>query len=217
MNRKLIGLCGPAGSGKDTVADYLVAHHGFIKLAFADRLRLEICNAWGIPERTLTDTGTKAIPQRDLALGFCGDDQFCAWYQSSDAGRQEQLDWSPPYSAGQSRTARWVMQQWGDFRRAGNPYYFIEALHDRLEALRGCNLIISDVRQTPAPYQDVEAHFVLTHGGQIWQLVRPGFNPGAHATEHAFSPNLIAHYALNGSSIAELHELTNTFLSAAVA
>lgn len=32
----IIGLAGKARAGKDTVADCLVKHHGFVKLAFAD-------------------------------------------------------------------------------------------------------------------------------------------------------------------------------------
>lgn len=32
---RLIGLTGPIGSGKDTAADYLEQHYGFVKLSFA--------------------------------------------------------------------------------------------------------------------------------------------------------------------------------------
>lgn len=39
MRRHIIGLAGVAGSGKDTVADYLVRQHGYTKIAFADPLR----------------------------------------------------------------------------------------------------------------------------------------------------------------------------------
>lgn len=35
----LIGMCGAAGSGKDTVADILVRDHGFVKIALADPMK----------------------------------------------------------------------------------------------------------------------------------------------------------------------------------
>jgi hypothetical protein len=38
----LLGLCGLAGSGKDTVADRLVSHHNYVKVSFADPLK-RIC------------------------------------------------------------------------------------------------------------------------------------------------------------------------------
>lgn len=38
----LLGLCGLAGSGKDTVADHLVRHHRYVKVSFADPLK-RIC------------------------------------------------------------------------------------------------------------------------------------------------------------------------------
>jgi len=38
----IIGLCGQAGSGKDTVADFLVRDHSFVKVALADPLK-RIC------------------------------------------------------------------------------------------------------------------------------------------------------------------------------
>jgi len=35
----LIGLCGAAGSGKDSAANLLVRDHGFVRMAFADALK----------------------------------------------------------------------------------------------------------------------------------------------------------------------------------
>ena len=35
----MIGIAGVAGSGKDTLADLLVEHYGFVKIAFADPMR----------------------------------------------------------------------------------------------------------------------------------------------------------------------------------
>lgn len=40
----LIGTAGPAGSGKDTVADYLVKHHSFEKMAFAGPLKVMLAS-----------------------------------------------------------------------------------------------------------------------------------------------------------------------------
>jgi hypothetical protein len=38
----IIGICGQAGSGKDTAADFFVKHAGFVKVAFADPMK-RIC------------------------------------------------------------------------------------------------------------------------------------------------------------------------------
>ena len=50
----LLGLVGPAGAGKDTVAALLAMEHGFAQVAFADRLRAfvrAIDPAWAIAEK----------------------------------------------------------------------------------------------------------------------------------------------------------------------
>lgn len=40
---KLIGLTGPAGCGKSTVADILVTQHDFFEMSFATPIRLFVC------------------------------------------------------------------------------------------------------------------------------------------------------------------------------
>ena len=35
----IIGICGLIGSGKDTIADYLIRKHDFEKISFADKLK----------------------------------------------------------------------------------------------------------------------------------------------------------------------------------
>ncbi len=36
---RIVGLCGQAGAGKDTVADFLVLDHSFVKIALADPIK----------------------------------------------------------------------------------------------------------------------------------------------------------------------------------
>lgn len=42
-----IGLCGYMRSGKDTIADYLIEHHGYTRLSFAGALKEEVARGIG--------------------------------------------------------------------------------------------------------------------------------------------------------------------------
>lgn len=46
----LIGIAGQAGSGKNTIGDYLVQHHGFLQMAFADPIKECVNNLFGWDE-----------------------------------------------------------------------------------------------------------------------------------------------------------------------
>ena len=59
MSKKLIGLAGKAGAGKDTVADYLWEKEGAIKIAFADALRAAACSIFGLDHRNFLDRDLK--------------------------------------------------------------------------------------------------------------------------------------------------------------
>lgn len=62
----LIGATGPAGSGKDTVADYLVLHHGFQRMAFAAGLK-EMLASVGMPEPADRALKEERIPGFDFS------------------------------------------------------------------------------------------------------------------------------------------------------
>lgn len=62
MNTIIVGVMGKFGSGKDTVAERLVARHGFTRLAFADELRKEVAEEYGVPIALLTDRSIKEVP-----------------------------------------------------------------------------------------------------------------------------------------------------------
>lgn len=57
----VIGLAGYAGSGKDTLADYLVREHGYTKLAWAGPLKAGLA-AMGLPEPADRDDKERIVP-----------------------------------------------------------------------------------------------------------------------------------------------------------
>lgn len=57
--KRLFGITGRAGAGKDTVADYLGLDHGFMKIAFADPLRSAASSMFGVDHRHFHDRKLK--------------------------------------------------------------------------------------------------------------------------------------------------------------
>lgn len=58
---KIVGITGPAGVGKDTVADFLVARYGYTKVSMAGPLKAGL-GAMGFPEPLNRDDKEKLIP-----------------------------------------------------------------------------------------------------------------------------------------------------------
>lgn len=88
MTATLIGLTGFAGAGKDTVADLLVTHARFTKLAFADALRAEIVEGFGIEPSFLTNPSTKHVPCGALSMRRAPRDFVAAMVLARVAGRR---------------------------------------------------------------------------------------------------------------------------------
>lgn len=202
----IIGLAGPAGSGKDTVADLLVAHHGYTKLAFADALRAEVCAAFRVPLSTLTERETKEHPLSALALKHCADDAFIdrmVYVLRQTTGKYTTMD-----DLSTPRSPRQIMQWWGtDYRRAQNEAYWRDRMEDALYLLWH-----RSEQETPVAITDVrfpdEANILreITTDTQIWQITRPGYEvaPGAHASETTgadFAPDCVID---NGAGLTEL-------------
>lgn len=55
----IIGICGTAGAGKNTVADHLCGRHGFTQMAFADPLYAAVSAMTGLPVHLLKDREVK--------------------------------------------------------------------------------------------------------------------------------------------------------------
>src|SRR5574340_857094 len=66
--RKLLAFAGKAGSGKDTAADYLGSEYGFMKIAFADPLRLAAHHIFGVDHHYFTDRKLKEEAHPDWGM-----------------------------------------------------------------------------------------------------------------------------------------------------
>ena len=111
----LIGLAGSAGTGKDTVADYLVEQYGFTKFSFSDALYREVSGAFGITVCDLKDREKKERPHQLLTPDDCKDSNFYDIMLRNGMHPVQQV--SP----------RWVLQRWGtEYRRAQDPDYWVK-------------------------------------------------------------------------------------------
>lgn len=120
----IIGICGLIGSGKDTVADYLVNSHEFRRESFAGTLKDAVAAVFGW-DRTMLEGRTKA--SRD-------------W--------REQVDpWWAARLGIPKLTPRWVLQNWGTevCRKGFHDDIWIASLENKLRNAED-NVVISDCR-----------------------------------------------------------------------
>jgi hypothetical protein len=193
VSPQIIGLCGLAGGGKDTVAQLLATHLRFSHLAFADALRNEICEAFGVDQSVLTRRDTKETPTPALALHRCSPasgfvNAVIAQGQWLAPGKNLSNELTAP------RSPRWIMQQWGtEYRRTySGQDYWTRTLKARVYVQQqGHQLrhVISDVRF------DNEAEAIRSMGGTIWQVKRPDLKQDTgHISEtdgSRFKPDLV--------------------------
>jgi hypothetical protein len=120
----IIGVCGFIGSGKDTVADYLVNFHEFRRESFASTLKDAVANvfAW---DRTLLEGRTAEARE---------------WREEVDTWWAERL-------AMPTLTPRWVLQYWGTevARRSFHDDIWIASLENKIRNSKD-NIVVSDCR-----------------------------------------------------------------------
>ena len=120
----IIGVCGFIGSGKDTVADYLVNFHGFRRESFANSLKDAVANVFGW-DRTLLEGRTK---------------QAREWREQVDPWWAERLNMP-------NLTPRLMLQLWGTevCRRGFHDDIWIASLENKLRNSTD-DVVISDCR-----------------------------------------------------------------------
>jgi len=120
----IIGICGFIGSGKDTVADYLVNFHEFRRESFANTLKDAYAAVFGW-DRTLLEGRTKEARE---------------WREQVDPWWAERLDMP-------TLTPRWVLQYWGTevCRKGFHDDIWIASLENKIRNSKD-HVVISDCR-----------------------------------------------------------------------
>lgn len=172
----IVGLCGLAGAGKDTLARHLVAR-GFVRLSFASTLKDVVAALFGWP--------------RDMLEGDT--DESRAWRERTD-------DWWSERMEMPGLTPRRALQVVGTdvFRRHFSNEVWVASTERRLRYLIAQN---RDVVLTDCRFPN-EIDLVRRHGGIVVHVRRPDAefaNVDTHISEHAWTACTFDAVALNTS------------------
>ena len=143
----IIGICGFIGSGKDTIADYLVNSHEFRRESFANTLKDAVSAVFGW-DRTLLEGRTKEARE---------------WREQKDEWWSNRL--------GKDITPRWVLQYWGTevFRQGFHDDIWIASLENKMRKTTD-DIVVSDCRFP----NEIKA--IKRAGGKVIRVTR-GPNP----------------------------------------
>lgn len=219
---KLIGLSGPAGVGKDTIADYLCERYGFVKFSFADPLYKEVAEAFGVTEAFLMDRANKEKEQEALQYHYCKDTVF------QDIMFGKLIAENVKYPMDKWCSPRWILQTWGtEYRRAQCSTYWIdradafvrEFLRIAVEhAADETKRPLAGLIQTSVRFPNERA-FIDKWNGEVWHVRRPGWEAAAgegakHQAEAGLPIEPRDKVVYNDDTIERLHT-TSTLLLAA--
>ena len=183
----IIGLIGRAGSGKDTVADFLVNNHDFTKLSFGKILKdvISIIFGW---DRELLEGDT--LESREF---------------------RETIDewWSK--ELGFSVTPRKMFQMIGTdvMRKHFNQDIWVLVLKKKLNdySIKNKNIIITDIRFIN------EYNMVSEIGGKMIKIIRTNMHTYNHSSENNID-NFKSDFIINNnSSIENLYNKVRTIMN----
>jgi hypothetical protein len=186
----IIGVCGLIGSGKGTVADFLVDDYGFVKVSFADALKDSVALLFNW-DRKLLEGDTE---------------ESRAWREQKDDFWSNELD--------KEVTPRLVLQLFGTecMRHGFYDGIWVSLVKKKLLESTG-NFVLPDTRFLN------EMNMIRSLGGLIWEVQRElpdwfqkykndGIEPiGVHRSEWEWIRGPIDRSLLNVTDIGDLKKM----------
>jgi len=195
----IIGVCGLIGSGKGTVADCLVEHHGFQKLSFADSLK----------------DGVAAMFDWSRHLLEGDTEESRTWREQTDAFWTEEV--------GYAITPRFVLQKVGTecMRQGLFDGIWVSRTKQIIQQQPEQNFVIPDVRFPN------EIDMIQSQGGLVWrvqrgdlpqwaeELVNNGTEPQeVHPSEWMWMRSTLDYKIANDGSLDDLKSQVSNLLDA---
>ncbi|WP_330478670.1 hypothetical protein OG301_26695 [Streptomyces platensis] len=180
---KNVALTGLSRSGKDSVAARLVEHHGYVRVAFADRLKEAALKADPIIHQTTGAAGWVDQRLSDIV-------RLYGWEAAKDLFPE----------------VRRFLQEYGQTVREIGPYFWIQAATPAVQAAwdDGRPVVFTDVRYLN------EAETLEVWGFDIVRVTRPGQTPGAHVSERQMLAYPADRAIVNDGSLEDLAALADT-------
>jgi hypothetical protein len=208
----IVGVSGFIGSGKDTIADYLITFKGFKRLSYAGPLKDAVASIFGW-ERDLLEGTTKYSRE---------------WRDQVDPWWSERLDIK-------HLTPRWVLQQWGTEvgRRAFHDDIWIASIENQLRTAKD-DIVISDCRfpnelksikkmggitirvyrgENPAWYDAAVAYSKGYYSKEYPEAMKVLEAHNVHASEYSSVGLDYDYYVDNNNTIDELHKRIDSIIN----
>jgi len=182
----IVGVAGFIGSGKDTIADYLITFKGFKRMSYAGPLKDAVASIFNW-DRELLEGTTKYSRE---------------WRDTVDTWWAERLDIK-------HLTPRWVLQQWGTEvgRRAFHDDIWIASIENQLRYAKD-DIVISDCR-FPNELKSIKRMNGITirvHRGENphWNDAAIEYSKGCYSKGYAEAMKVLESYNVHASEYSSV-------------
>lgn len=193
---KLICVSGWRRNGKDTIADYLVKNHGYIKLSLAEALKNDVCHVFNIAPICVFNDDLKDLPLTHLPVE-----------EKTDAVSRAILETVAGEFKGGHLTPRTLCILLGSLGRAVQNDFWVNKLLAKLDP--NVNYVVSDVRFESEIGSLAKC---ASHKPIFTRVERFDTIDSTNASERDLDDHTFDHVFSNRAGILDLHLAVEQFL-----